>query len=359
MGSHSLPFNIRQVADLLPLTIRHYDPTRYQADCFLCEREGVYRKGKLKIYFTEDVWCCGYCKRGGGMLQLYAAYKNISVKQANSDIREDLRLGNTVPYMPGALPKRQSVISPLANIEARHNTYSRLLDLLVLTEKHRQNLLSRGLSGEQIEQFKFKSVPIFGVPQIAQKLINQGCTLTGIPGFYQKNGAWNISFFAPGYLVPFPDDHGRIQAFQIALDKPIENSKYMWLSSVSYDCGVSSGSPTLCLGPPAKVIYIAEGGVKSYVTHALSGKTLYGIAGSGCIKSLYPLLMRAKGQGTAEAIVLYDMDKYKNQQVMKDLGKLIDLIRECGLSPRILDWCGAFNGIDDYLFARTLLRNPA
>ena len=83
----------------------------------------------------------------------------------------------------------------------------------------------RGLSEQQIKQYRFRSVPpMFLCKKITENLIAKGCTVQGIPGFYQdKNGNWTVNFTKrlSGILLPVVGFDGLIQGMQILLDRPI------------------------------------------------------------------------------------------------------------------------------------------
>lgn len=93
-------------------------------------------------------------------------------------------------------------VKPEQNIRATpqeiHQTYSLLLSMLPLTPTHKAHLLSprRGLTEEQIARFGFKSTPpAFLCRSYAERLRRHGCTLQGVPGFYQDDaGRWTINF---------------------------------------------------------------------------------------------------------------------------------------------------------------------
>ena len=70
--------------------------------------------------------------------------------------------------------------------------------MLTLSPAHRSHLRSekRGLTEEQIRQFGFKSTPpYFLCRSLTEKLISQGCTVAGVPGFYRhEKGYWTVKF---------------------------------------------------------------------------------------------------------------------------------------------------------------------
>ena len=91
--------------------------------------------------------------------------------------------------------------------------------------------------------------------------------LKGVPGFYMLDGKWKVNFTPAlaGILIPVMSREGYIQGFQIRLNKPIRDSKYMWFSSQGKECGSSPGSPVHFIGddPLAKTVVLTEGCLKS------------------------------------------------------------------------------------------------
>ena len=101
---------------------------------------------------------------------------------------------------------------------------------------------------------------------MVQKLLESGQTVKGVPGFYEDHdGKWTINFTSKnsGILIPIRSMEGKIQGFQIRLDQVMEGRKYIWLSSVKFQNGVSSGSPVHVIGSlDAEQIYLTEGALK-------------------------------------------------------------------------------------------------
>ena len=81
---------------------------------------------------------------------------------------------------------------PLTDIDARHATYEALLGQLSLASDHQENLLSRGLSLEMIQELGYKTTPVIGMTAIAKHLQEAGYYLSGVPGFYRKDGKWRL-----------------------------------------------------------------------------------------------------------------------------------------------------------------------
>ena len=84
---------------------------------------------------------------------------------------------------------------------------------------------------EQIQKNGYKSTPVFGFRKLTERLIEAGCTVEGVPGFYQEeDGAWSIRFKrkCSGFLIPVRTIEGYIVGMQIRLDYPFDHTKYIW-----------------------------------------------------------------------------------------------------------------------------------
>ena len=103
-----------------------------------------------------------------------------------------------------------------------------MMSALSLTPAHREHLRSkRGLTDAQIDQFGFKSTPPpYLCRSITEQLLEQGCTVQGVPGFYvNEAGKWTLKFHqrTSGILIPIRSVDGLLCGLQTRLDKPIRD----------------------------------------------------------------------------------------------------------------------------------------
>lgn len=391
MGSYpeEFPFGIMDVVELLHLNVRRQQANSVYVDCPFCGD----RRGKMNVNFVKNVWRCNHCGKYGGMLALYAELNHTTTSDAYWEIGEALcdnfqeehtRSGN------GA--QRQAAGSGSSFSEARtaaagysasglkiasqseraspaeiHQTLSLLMAQLTLRPTHREHLRSpkRGLSDAQIDELGFKSTPpSFLCRSITERLIKQGCTVQGVPGFYRDDsGRWTMSFYqkTAGILIPAIGFDGRLQGLHILLDVPLKHkddppekkgAKYIWFSSSSRKDGTTSGSPVHLIGDSsARVVYVIEGLLKADIAHCLTGRTFAAIAGAGntsSLDSLFPLLAQS---GTEEIIEAHDMDKYNNQATMDGAIKIYKMARTYGMNCRRLTWNPNHKGFDDWQLA--------
>ena len=191
------------------------DPTRIKSssgyfDCPIC---GGQKKLNVNVKVGHGGVCrCAKCAAGGDKLDLYLLFHNPRLVPTRSTSEsgsvyyrpseEDRRRGmkeimealhirrsdpnfmrNVVKAKTAATTQQPQISSP----EQRNVVYSSFLQLLKLTSAHRTALHERGLTDQEIERMQFRSTPMFGRTQRAQKLIGQGLSLEGVPGFFKLN----------------------------------------------------------------------------------------------------------------------------------------------------------------------------
>lgn len=358
------PFTIMDVAELLRLHIRRRSPGYVYADCPLCGDQ----RGKLCLNLTRDVWYSNCCGGHGGMLALYAGVRRIGNSEAYREICDELSTGGFAPayevQRKEPAKKGAEAQAERASAQAIHRTYSAFLSKLALTPAHRRHLQTkRGLTDEQIQVFGFKSTPpAYLCRAITAKLIKEGCTVQGVPGFFvDDTGKWTVRYFqrTAGIIIPYFGIDGLIHGLQTRLDVPIKDKndppdkagmKYLWLASADKPMGVSSGSPVHVVGDPhARVVYVTEGALKADIAHALTARTFVATGGAGCTAQLDDLFAFLKCNGTEEIIEAQDMDKYSNQGVSVGASKVYLLARKHGMACRRLTWNPNYKGVDDWL----------
>lgn len=361
---HDFPFGIMDVAGILHLNIRRRIPGQAYADCPICGD----RRGKMNLNLEKDTWRCNYCGEGGGMLSLYAKIHGVSNSDAYREICDTLAVDGFAPEHtvqpkdePSAVPQVQ-----MASRQEIHQTLSMLLSMLPLSPAHREHLrTARGLSDEQIEQFRLKSTPSSSLCRpLTNRLMRAGCKVEGVPGFYVDDyGRWTVKFYTrtSGIIIPIFGVDGLICGIQVRLDRPIKNkddppeksgTKYLTLSTAGKNMGTSSGSPVHFVGDPcSRVVYVTEGCLKANVAHALSGRTFAAVLGANNVSGLDDLFAFLQKNGTQEIIEAQDMDKFSNQMTERGSTKIGMLARKHGLECRRLTWNPNCKGIDDWLLA--------
>ena len=370
------PFDIMDVVSLLNLRIKRRQPNSIYTDCPICGD----KRGKMNVNLEKNVFRCNYCGEYGGMIALYAKTYNIGGSDAYREIcgslpggpaKADLSWGGHTGNRPSVceetavqkMPSSQN--SGLAGADEIHKTLSQLLGTLTLSEPHRNNLRNRGLTDNKIEKLGYKSTPrYYQCQSLTERLINQGCTVQGVPGFYlDGDGRWTVKFHTKtaGILIPVRGIDGLIRGAQIRLDVPIkdenedsdkEGAKYIWLSSSNKHMGVTSGSPVHFVGDPfARTVYVTEGSLKADVAHCLMNRSFAAVAGASNLGQLDPVLSALAHNGTKLIVEAHDMDKYRNEMIGRGASNICAMAQKHNMESRRLTWNPNYKGVDDWQLA--------
>ena len=117
-----------------------------EATCPFC---GDHGRGKyhLNLNTATDQFRCNLCGAKGNSVTLYARLNNVSNKQA---FQELARGTNIYPIPKQPAPQNTEQERQPLPLEKRHAAYSAMLEHLTLLDKHRDNLLERGLNEDRI-----------------------------------------------------------------------------------------------------------------------------------------------------------------------------------------------------------------
>ena len=348
-------YDIKSVADALGLRFKSKsDSSSFYYYCPFCND----KRGKLNLNTENQIWRCNKCGEGGGVVSLVEEIRECS----REDAREWLANNSQVIVLEeGTVIPSPNEAKSLASEKERDKTYRALLNLLELKDYHKADLIRRGLTDKAIDKFGFKSMPNKTVGnKIADKLLKEGYTLKGVPGFYTTSAGWKMQDL-PGYLVPFINASGKITGMQIRVDNPGErNAKYMSLTSTGKRDGTKSEIEAHLVGFNGQnKVFITEGALKadaaSYLTWKRSGKlcAFLAIPGVNNYKSLYKAFPVLKDKGVTTFYNCFDMDRVGNKDcelninVKKAVSKIEKIVKDAGFEWKSLEW-EYEKGIDDY-----------
>ena len=239
--------------------------------------------------------------------------------------------------------------NPLTGVEERHATYTALLQSLTLASDHRENLLSRGLSPEEIHRLGYKTTPVLGFSSLAKRLREKGLYLAGVPGFYKNQSQWTLKIPGRGILIPVRDIQGQIQGLQVRLDN-VEKRKFRWLSSNGLEEGCGTKTWVHLAGEPRPLVLLTEGPMKADVIHFLTGQTVLAVAGVNSLSQLKPALEKLQAAGMEKVMTAFDMDYLINPHVRAGQENLAHLLDQCGISYGTYLWDPRYKGLDDYIW---------
>ena len=326
--------------------------TSYNIQCPCCDDNPS--KKHLNINLGKDVFRCPRCGFSGGMFDLYAYYTGVDRKEARNALLEKLNLEDT-NVVSCVQPQRrywkpESVECPITDVDTRDETYRALLDKLSLASDHRENLLARGLSEEEIRLRGYKSMPVAGLTVLAKQLLSEGKYLAGVPGFYRgDDGRWTFIHEDRGILIPTRDPYGRIQGLQIRMENTTKR-KFRWISSIGKKDGTKAECWTHFAGKPQQTVILTEGPMKADVIHHLTGYTVLAVPGVNSLTQLEPALYFLKEHGTKHIMTAFDMDYLANPNVDSGYGRLSQMLSKMGMQYGTYLWDPQYKGLDDYIW---------
>lgn len=257
---------------------------------------------------------------------------------------------------PDALTSAPTDECERADVERRHAAYSSLLSRLTLARSHLDGLTARGLPAEQISRLGYRSAPGEASATSAARSLSNSFDLRGVPGFYLEGGGWRLAKMPPGFIVPYRDERGRVEALQIRRSPHAGPGKYLWLSSKGKPLGSSSGSPAHFAGPDllraADEVLLTEGALKADVVAHLTRSPVVAAAGVSNFPADFAARLRESFPSLRRAIVAFDRDLFGKAEVMAALERLAAQLARAGLRVRVRTWPPPAKGYDDFLLSR-------
>lgn len=254
---------------------------------------------------------------------------------------------------PGAEPP------PAAESAVLDRVYRALLAELALDAPHRENLLARGLSGDDVEAGLFRTMPLRGRARLAGKLVEQFGEEVArlVPGLFvqaderDENRTWWSLAGSPGLLIPALDASGRVLGLRVRRDEVDADSggRYSWVSSYRHGGPRPATSLHVPPGPRGSVVRLSEGELKSAVATVQTGVLTVGVAGVGRWREALPVLAELKAK---RVLLAFDADCRQNPVVARATISAVRGLRGAGFEVAVETWPPETGkGIDDALQA--------
>lgn len=342
-------FSMWDIVSLLGLPMPTAGKSSYYIQCPCCDENP--RKKHLNINLKKEVYRCPRCGISGGIFDLYSLYTGVPRDKVRKELIERLEPPELITH------RKKKMIQPaykeecpLMDIDARHNTYSALLSKLSLAADHRENLLNRGLTEQDIELLGYKTTPVVGMSAIAKQLQSEGLYLAGVPGFYRDDkGTWTFIHEKRGILIPVRDRLKRIQGLQIRRDN-VTKRKFRWVSSTEMNDGCHAEGWTHLAGTVRSTILLTEGPMKADVIHSLTGLTVLAVPGVNSLTQLQMALEDLRDEGLFEIKTAFDMDFATNHHVQSGYNNLLQMLGDMGFRYGTYLWDPRYKGLDDYIW---------
>lgn len=258
-----------------------------------------------------------------------------------------------VPLEPGPSEELNAQRAPP---ELRDAVYRALLAALPLEDRHRAQLVARGLDTQHVAAGGYASLALGGRARIARALLDHGLDLAGVPGFYvARDGArtwWSLAG-APGLLVPVRDLEGCIVAVKVRRDDAGDGPKYLALSSRSKGGPSAENAvhvPVFASRERGRALWLTEGELKADAACVLGGLDCISIPGVGAWRSALPIV---RALAPSRVVVALDADGETNPHVAAATHGLLRALRAEGFAVAWKRWdAREAKGLDDLLLTR-------
>ncbi len=377
-------YTLQELLDKLGL---EYDERRSKMDCFNCGK-----RKKLNLDFQNNYWRCPACDASGGVLHLFARIQlgmeldEGSSKSTKIHVAKELDkyMGGDYPAQAKACtPKEPPPEIPVASDERLDRAYRAMLEIptLALSDKHKADLIRRGLTEEAIERNGYRTMPadmsagkdmeqlyadhggemrrnnelswisksqiLFGL-MIARTLQSKGIDLHGVPGFFRFGQLW-CYWSIPGMMIPTRNMDGQIVIWQLRRDKRRKKSdaKYITVAARFLPGHVTEGvsrchfplSNSAEEGTDSPVVF-TEGPLKADVASFLwKTPTIFAaIPGISTTTDLLSYCNRFKATGRTAVMNAMDMDRFTNPHVRKGVQAMVAKLEKQGIQVNDMCW---------------------
>lgn len=278
------------------------------------------------------------------------------------------------------------IINPLPD-DKLNAIYRRMLQLLILEDKHREYLHKEGWSDDLIDQNFIRSFPEEDYVryekrtsssniwryELAQKLVQEFGSLAGVPGAYMtKRGKWNFTGKS-GILFPQFNVNHELYRLRLRLEN-VSSKKYRNFSSWmqddeaekqgflinKYHLGCQAGNNLGFYFNESRddmyLAYITEGEKKGIFSNSILRSPFVSLPGVNSYAKLVngpigsrPIDILAQ-KGVKIFVIAFDADKKINLKVLDSEQKTIEILKNEGFMIGIAEWdAGHGKGIDDLL----------
>ena len=204
----------------------------------------------------------------------------------------------------------------------------------------------------------YRTTPAVRSGRIVAELLERGCELEGVPGFYRdrETGSWKLDIRASGIMIPDRNMLGEIEAIQIRLDRPYK-SKFNNLTSVDKYYGTTASCcPHFAGTHDSDAVYLTEGVMKADIAQYLSNalgqpRCFIGLTGVGNINQFRRLLKELATVHINRIIVAFDMDALINENVRNARQRVLQEGSDAGFEMTPIAWDEKYKGIDDLLLS--------
>lgn len=308
-------------------------------------------------------------------LKIAATLEMISTKEYESLLRRKINPAAIQHYERKALDKFQP--NPVADDETLNYVYNIFKkgqslsdsDEPTLTAQHRELLIQRDLSDDDIERYGYFTMPtrhaMKGIKTALRRRGQDEEILLNVPGFYKEVAANRVTFSPiKGIGIPIRNTRGQIVGIQVRRDDKKEGEqRYRWFSSSfadnddtnKYEGGASPGSPLDIVYPKevlSKTVFITEGHFKAVQLTKRYGCVSISVQGVTSWKSVAEALKDISSRHPVKYVyIAFDADMAYNFAVSLQSRKMTDdICKNMDVQVVYVQWDTVYGkGIDDML----------
>src|SRR5216683_2931394 len=267
-----------------------------------------------------------------------------------------LHLVGDAPKRPPQVPEEPG--SARAPADDLDRVYGAAIRHLGLADRHREEVLRRGLDSAAIENRGYRSLLQRGRAEIARELLARfpQDLLLSVPGLqvHSSQSGQHLSFGGPaGLVVPVRDLAGRVVALKVRRDAQDDGPKYLYISSTACG-GPGPGAPVhipLQSGQriPRDAVRVTEGELKADVATQLSGILTISAPGVSAWRGVIPVLAELAPKVVHLA---FDVDAATNPLVARATEATAEAVALEGYDVVLESWDSLLaKGVDDALVA--------
>ena len=185
--------------------------------------------------------------------------------------RQELRNAEKRQREANLLAERQEFVEKTLTAEQRDPLLRELFAKFGLDGAHRESLLVRGLTPEQIKEHLYFSVGGFGNDS-ENKIIN--ALPLGFPGLMLSKDGQKVLHYGRGFCIPTRDENGLYTGWQYRpMPSPKDGAKYLWGKDLKLPVGDDMGELPIQVikksEKPTKAVWLVEGTLKPQVAACL------------------------------------------------------------------------------------------
>lgn len=362
---------IKNEVKKLPISsiLEAFEPSTLKGKCCFHEDKNAgsfkYKDDSIK----GGIFTCFCCGATGDKVDFVMKHDNVDFIEANLRIAARLGIIDEAEYKkkskhPETQPLVKVQIKEVKKVqeaerkdeEYLNNHYLAMKNVLELSDEHKEYLLKRGITEDELDRFFSINGPVDNFFWTIMRYIEEmePQDFIGVPGFYY-NGRTTTSKDVKGIAIPLINSKGLITSIQIRKDKVEgKEARYIFFSSSDTNLGCSCGAQVHVENPDkGDSVIITEGYFKAIELSKYFNSTVISVQGVNNTKILdteIPELL--KRRPIRRFVIAFDADMIENPNVKKAAKKLQKQLEKFNIPTGFMVWDEKYGkGADDVILA--------